>query len=408
MNILLIAYACEPNKTSEPGVGWNFSREILNFDMVKHVTMITRANNQKNIESQSENREIEYLYYDLAKPFLFIKKRVPMGIQIYYLLWQIGAYLQARKLLHQKTNFYNLCHHLTFGVSKVTPPAFLLDIPFIWGPIGGGDKIPSAFLKESSFKNKIEEFIYISIHKLSYLSPLAYLTRKKAKAIIFRTKSTKENFPKNGCQNRNIICETAFTPTVEYKVKKVENELYALCIGRLMFGKGYIYALKAFHTFLENGGKGKLAFFGVGTEENKLKDYVAKFKLEKSIIFHGFVSNDIIHKELINAHVLIHPSFREGGSWSIIEAMSYATPVICLDLSGPKDMITNESGIKIRANSPKQVVNDISDGLKKLYEEKEYFQKLSKNSYLRIKNEYSWERRAEELKKIYKEVLYEI
>ena len=175
-----------------------------------------------------------------------------------------------------------------------------------------------------------------------------------------------------------------------------------------MFGKGYIYALKAFHTFLENGGKGKLAFFGVGTEENKLKDYVAKFKLEKSIIFHGFVSNDIIHKELINAHVLIHPSFREGGSWSIIEAMSYATPVICLDLSGPKDMITNESGIKIRANSPKQVVNDISDGLKKLYEEKEYFQKLSKNSYLRIKNEYSWERRAEELKKIYKEVLYEI
>ena len=58
MNILLIAYACEPDKTSEPGVGWNFSREILNFDMVKHVTMITRANNQKNIESQSENREI--------------------------------------------------------------------------------------------------------------------------------------------------------------------------------------------------------------------------------------------------------------------------------------------------------------------------------------------------------------
>ena len=28
-NVLIIAYACEPGKTSEPGVGWNFSKEII-------------------------------------------------------------------------------------------------------------------------------------------------------------------------------------------------------------------------------------------------------------------------------------------------------------------------------------------------------------------------------------------
>ena len=29
--VLIIAYACEPHQTSEPGVGWNFSSEISNF-----------------------------------------------------------------------------------------------------------------------------------------------------------------------------------------------------------------------------------------------------------------------------------------------------------------------------------------------------------------------------------------
>lgn len=407
MKILLIAYACEPNKTSEPGVGWNFSREISNFDMVKQVTIITRANNQKNIELQNENREMIYIYYDLAKPFLFIKKKIPMGIQIYYILWQFGAYLRARKLIKKERKVYDLLHHLTFGVSKISPPAFLLDIPFIWGPIGGGDKIPWNFLKEGSVKNKLEEFIYIFIHKLSYLSPFGYLTRKKAKAIMFRTRSTRENFPKNGCQNRTIICETAINPTLEYQVKKIEGSLYAVCIGRLMFGKGYMYALQGFHSFLKNGGNGKLAFFGIGAEEKKLKAYVAKFGLENSIVFHGFVSNDTVHEELLKAHVLLHPSFREGGSWSIIEAMSYATPVISLDLSGPKDMLTSKSGIKIKANSPKQVISDIEKGLKRLYTDNGYFEVLSKNAYLRVKNDYSWEERARELKKIYQEVLNE-
>lgn len=407
MNILLIAYACEPNKTSEPGVGWNFSREISSFDMVRQVTIITRTNNQKNIEFQNENREIIYIYYDLAKPFLFIKKKIPMGIQIYYILWQFGAYLRARKLIKKEKKTYDLLHHLTFGVSKISPPAFLLDIPFIWGPIGGGDKIPWAFLKEGSLKNKIEEFIYVSIHKLSYLSPFGYLTRRKAKAIMFRTRSTRENFPNNGCQNRVIICETAFTPNLEYQVKKVEGQLYVVCIGRLMFGKGYIYALKGFHSFLNNGGNGKLAFFGMGTEEKKLKAYVSKFALEDSVIFHGFVSNEMVHKELLEAHVLLHPSFREGGSWSIIEAMSYGIPVISLDLSGPKDMVTSKSGIKIKANSSNQVVFDIAKGLKRLNEDSKYFEELSKNAYLRVKNEYSWEQRSRQLKKIYEEVLNE-
>jgi hypothetical protein len=50
MKVLLSAYACEPNKGSEPGVGWQWTLEIarLSYD----VWMLTRANNRENIEAE--------------------------------------------------------------------------------------------------------------------------------------------------------------------------------------------------------------------------------------------------------------------------------------------------------------------------------------------------------------------
>ena len=47
MKILISAYACEPNKGSEPGIGWNW---MINLVKKGHsVTVITRKNNKKII-----------------------------------------------------------------------------------------------------------------------------------------------------------------------------------------------------------------------------------------------------------------------------------------------------------------------------------------------------------------------
>ena len=84
MNILISAYACEPLKGSEPGVGWNLSVALSK----KHnVTVITRLNNKKNIEKYLDENPIEnlnFIYYDLPKSLIWIKKII--GVQVYYML----------------------------------------------------------------------------------------------------------------------------------------------------------------------------------------------------------------------------------------------------------------------------------------------------------------------------------
>ncbi len=400
-NVLIVAYAYEPNEPSEPGVGWNFTQEISKF---MNVTVLTRENNRNVIEKIC-GKDINYIYYDLPNFFMILKKRIPFGLQIYYTLWQWGAYLNINKLTRKHINSFDVCHHLTFGMTKIVPPAFLIKLPFIWGPIGGGDLIPYPFLKDMSLKANIEELIYYILHKGSNISPLSFLTRKKAKAIIFRTFSVEKHFPKNGCKNRFIIPETANSNIIDSPIKEKTSFIHAVCIGRMIHGKGYIYALKGFHEFLKYGGEGKIVFLGNGPEEKKLKAYTKKNNLQKNVFFKGFVKHDEVKQELQQADILLHPSFREGGSWSIMEAMSYGVPVISLNTSGPKDMVTKNCGLLIDMLEPKQVVEDIGKGLLSLSNDLELFNQLSKNAQERIKTEYTWDNLGNQIKKVYLKLL---
>src|SRR5690348_13918046 len=111
MKILLSAYACEPNKGSEPAVGWNWMLALI--EQGHDVTVLSRANNQAAIDAEVRERSLRVrpVYYDLPA-WCRRWKSWPGGLYLYYLLWQIGAYQLAQKL-HRSAPF-DLVHHITF------------------------------------------------------------------------------------------------------------------------------------------------------------------------------------------------------------------------------------------------------------------------------------------------------
>lgn len=56
IRVLISAYACEPNKGSEPGVGWNWTLQMAKMD---EVYVITRSNNRKVIETFLQKHPVE-------------------------------------------------------------------------------------------------------------------------------------------------------------------------------------------------------------------------------------------------------------------------------------------------------------------------------------------------------------
>ena len=130
-NVLISAFSCLPNKGSEPGTGWACVRGMARRH--HRVWVLTACKNRPAIESALTQSPVPDLHFVYPEPRWF--RLWPKMPQSYYYLWQIAAYLCARRL-HRQIGF-DVVHHIKYV--KYWMPSFLslLPVPFVWGPVGG-------------------------------------------------------------------------------------------------------------------------------------------------------------------------------------------------------------------------------------------------------------------------------
>ena len=153
LSILLSAYACEPDKGSEPGIGWKWARNLAQAG--HQVYVITRENNRASIEEALRKHPIpgvRFAYYDLPRWARWWKKG-GRGVHLYYFLWQWGAFQVAKRLCRQHS--FDVVHHITFGVFR--QPSFMafLGLPFVFGPVGGGESAPHPLRQSFPTRGKV-------------------------------------------------------------------------------------------------------------------------------------------------------------------------------------------------------------------------------------------------------------
>ena len=139
--VLLSAFSCNPYKGSESASGWNWSVGLVQQGFSVHV--LTREESKEDIERHPKIDNLSFHYisfpfgmerlYSLSKPTMYL----------YYLLWQWKAYLLGKKL-NKKLHFHRV-HHVSWGSIQQGSFLYKLDVPFIFGPSGGGQKAPEAF-----------------------------------------------------------------------------------------------------------------------------------------------------------------------------------------------------------------------------------------------------------------------
>ncbi|MFO5491390.1 MAG: glycosyltransferase family 1 protein, partial [Cuspidothrix sp.] len=188
MKILLSAYSCEPAKGSERGVGWNVAKAVAKYH---EVWVLTRPDEGKEtIEAElirNPEPNLHFVYFNL--PIFGSMWKWGFGLmQLHYYLWQIQAYLVARRL-HQQISF-DLSHHVTFV--KYSRPSFLafLPIPLVWGPVGGGEFAPKAFWKDFSLKNKIHELVRLIACWIFQFDPFVRFTARRSAVVKATTEDT--------------------------------------------------------------------------------------------------------------------------------------------------------------------------------------------------------------------------
>ncbi|MEQ9358340.1 glycosyltransferase family 4 protein [Coleofasciculus chthonoplastes] len=406
MKILLSAYACEPGRGSEPGIGWNIAWQIAHYH---EVWVLTRpVEGRPAIEAELARNPVpnlNFIYFTLPFWAGDWKLSGQRFIQLHYYLWQIQAYFVARKL-HRQIGF-DLISHITFG--KYWGPSFLslLPVPFIWGPVGGGESAPKAFWNDFSFRGQLYETLRDLARWLGEYDPFVSLTFKRSALILATTDDTAKKLNRLGENDIRIfsnvgLSKAEITHLAQCRIPKT-NPVRFISIGRLLHWKGFHLALRAFA--LANLEEAEYWLIGDGPERKRLELLTSELNVTGKVCFWGDLPRHDLFSKLEECHVLLHPSLHESGGFVCSEVMAAGRPVICLDMGGPSLQVTEETGIKIPAHDPDQTVRSLAEAMTRLARNPELRQKMGQAGQKRVKEEYDWDVKGERLVKLYEALI---
>jgi glycosyltransferase involved in cell wall biosynthesis len=130
-----------------------------------------------------------------------------------------------------------------------------------------------------------------------------------------------------------------------------ESDFIISKISRLTKLKGHGFLLDAMPQVLQHVPNAKLLFVGGGDYEPELRRYVAQRGLQSVVRFTGVVPPAEVANLVAISDVIAHTSLHEGLARVIQEAMAMAKPVVCFNLDGASEMITDgETGFLIPAS----------------------------------------------------------
>lgn len=407
IKVLISAYACRPNQGSEPGVGWNVSRELAKHHQV---WIVTREDNRPTIEAELAKNPIPRLhvvYYDLPAWGRWWYRRQHWGVQFHYYLWQIGAYFVARRL-HQEVGF-DLIHHVTYV--KYWSPSFLslLPVPFIWGPVGGGESAPKAFWRDFSWRGKAYETLRDVARGLGENDPFVRMTIQHSAIAQSTTEDTAKRLHKIGATNVQILSETALASEeisrlAQHALPNDDSSIKFISMGRLLHWKGFHLGIRAFAQ-ADLPEDAEYWLLGNGPERQRLQVLAESLGIADRVKFWDRLPREETLQKLSECVALVHPSLHDSGGWVCLEAMATGRPVLCLDLGGPAVQVTSETGFKVAADTPEQAVRDLAKAMTLLAQDSSLCMRMGQAGKKRVSEAYSWEAKGRSLNQLYAEIL---
>ena len=252
---------------------------------------------------------------------------------VFNIIQNIKAYKQIYNLI--KDNKYKFIHcHSPIGGVCGRLAAKRLGVKVIYTAHG------FHFYKSAPIKNWI---LYYPIEKILARYTDVLITINKEDFFIAKSKLNSKKvvyipgvgIDVNKFKNINIDKDKK---RIELGIPK--DAFIVLSIGELNKNKNHVVIIKAIAKL--NNPKIYYLICGKGILDNKIKDLAKKYNIENNVKLLG-VRDDIIEICSIS-DIFAHPSYREGLSVALMEAMASGLPVICSNIRGNKDLIEDNIG----------------------------------------------------------------
>lgn len=405
LRLLLSAYACHPNKGSEPGAGWNWVKELSKENELWVLFYSGQGQDkslQQTIGTLEHRRNIHLVPLGVPK---FLEKRLYL---IRYEVWQWTAYKVAKELV-EKVNI-DLIHHVTISAWWNCGHLWKLKLPFIFGPILGAQQTPLAGYAFLRLRDQAYELLRWFVFHVSWaVWPRPRRAMKRAKVVLVGNLDTEAKVRKvlDGDSVRLVSAAGVSRSTIEDPSSVVREEIGAIVLlwsGSLIPRKNFGLLLRVLVS-LPPDLEWSLRVAGDGKLMNYWKKEVQAVHLHDRVVFLGRIEHSEMAREYRRTDVFVFPSLREGTPAVLIEAMSHGLPIIALDIHGARVLCDNSTAILIPVESKKQMMKDFRDAIVKLYNDPELRRTMGQAGRRKAEENYLWEKRGQTVNEIYRIIL---
>lgn len=415
MKLLISAYACRPNKGSEPAVGWSW---VLELSRYHDLFVLTNYTNEPYIEAYRKQhpeilQNVIFVYIRPPRWMTFWYKEWERMERAYYLLWQRKAYHVAKQL--NAVEHFDCVQHLTYVTCVLPTYMHKLGIPFVYGPLSGGERIPECIGLPMKLKDHLVEFVRKCVQLHTLLSPNTRAAFAQAAKIVVVTEETKQLVPRK-YWDKTIVSQAIGLPETFFVGAAAKTQIESehmpckiLMTGRLLAWKGFEMGIEAVKIALDQGAKIELTITGNERFDQiqRLTALAGKY-YGKQIQMAEPVPFEKMKEYYDSFDVLLNCSMRDSGCLVVMEAMARGLPIVCVDAGGPKVNTTEKNAIKIQPKPYREMTQEIAEALMQLASLPEKRRAMSSASYDYAREKFDMTKKISAFLKVYEEaVAYE-
>ena len=322
----MFAYSLSPYRGSEPGAGWSLLEAVRRFADVTVLHATPDADELTRYQRENPDSGITFIHVPNAR-LPTLRHRVKVVRFLTYTRWIPRARSVAQKLI--ATERFDVVHHATWSVYWLPSAARGLDLPVVWGPVGGAVVTPKALRSTLSRKELMAEWFDEVSVRLAALNPRTRAMWKQATVALFQNPSTQRRVGRNSSLDA-LLNHAEFTIAPPAATATPANEV--VWVGAMESRKAPLLAVRAMrHT----GPDARLVIVGDGPQLEAVRAEIAEHGLKDKVRTTGRVSRETVQTLMAGAKATIYTGLREEGGLALAEGLLSGTPVIVIGNGGP-------------------------------------------------------------------------
>ncbi|OIJ16099.1 glycosyl transferase [Anaerobacillus arseniciselenatis] len=177
-----------------------------------------------------------------------------------------------------------------------------------------------------------------------------------------------------------------------------ETDIYVFSVGRIVKEKGFQTIIDATPLILAKYPNVKFIIAGKGPMLESYQLQIKKRKLEHSVHFIGFISDELRNQILNGCDICLFPSLYEPFGIVALEGMIASKPTVVSDTGGLGEIVTHQvTGLKIYPNDVQSLATQIITCI----EDEDLSKRIAKNGKLLATTKYSWDSLTKETVAVY-------